>query len=126
MTLTLLDRPALTGAVLGTISWGLGYAITQLLAEGLSSVSAYALLSGWWLTAYTASVFRVTIKAAIPLAALYLILFLLAALGGQTWFYRDVSSLTSISILAIGAIQAAVIASPILFNSAFHKVAKRG
>ena len=118
----LFDRPALVGAAIGTMSWGVGYVVTQILAQGLSSVSAYALLSGWWLTAYTASVFRVTTKAAIPLAMLFLVLFLLAALGGQTWFYRDVSSLTLLSMLGIGAVQAVVTASPILFNSAFHKV----
>lgn len=125
MALTLLDRPALTGTVIGTLSWGTGYAVTQLLAQGFSSALAYALLSGWWLTAYTASVFRVTVRAAIPLAALYLVLFFLAALTDQTWFYRDVSSLTLLSILTLGAAQAVVVASPILFNSAFHKLAKR-
>lgn len=113
------EQRTLLGGSIGAISWCVGYFTTQVVGDGLSAASAYAVLAGWWLTAYTASVFQVPIKSVIPLAGIYFVFILIATLGGHTWFYRDAASLTLFPSLFIGVLQTIVIVSPILFNCVF-------
>ncbi|WP_145930988.1 hypothetical protein [Immundisolibacter cernigliae] len=118
----MIDRRTLAGALIGAISWGIGYFGTRALAEGMSAASAYAVLVGWWLTAYVSSRFALPFLAVVPLSVVYLALFIAAVLGDQSWFYRDVSSLPLSSVLGIGLIQAIFVSSPILFDGFFRQV----
>lgn len=120
----MMNRKSLSGALIGAISWIVGYWVTRLVGEGMSAVSAYALLVGWWLTAYVSSRLDLSIAAAILLSLGYWALFIVAALAGQPWFYRDVSTLAFPAILWIGLLQAAVIGSPILFDRLFRRVSE--
>ena len=116
----MIDRKSLTGAMIGAISWFVGYFVARLLGEGMSGVSAYAVLVGWWLTAYVSSRFTLPITTMLPLSVAYLALFFIAAISGQSWFYRDVSALTFPALLWIGLVQAVAISSPILFDWLFR------
>lgn len=113
-------RRTLAGAVIATVSWIIGYFATRAVTEGMSATSAYAVLVGWWFTAYVASRVAIPVLAAAPLSAAYFALYLFAAIGGQSWFYGDVSSLTLVQTLGIGLLQAAIIGSPILFDGLFR------
>jgi hypothetical protein len=120
----MMNRKSLSGALIGAISWIVGYWVTHLVGEGMSAVSAYALLVGWWLTAYVSSRLELSIAAATLLSLGYWALFIVAALAGQPWFYRDVSTLAFPAILWTGLMQAAVIGSPILFDRLFQRVSE--
>lgn len=121
-----MNRKSLSGALIGLISWVAGYWVTRLIGDGMSAVDAYALLVGWWLTAYVSSRFALSIAAAILLSLGYWVLFMVAALAGQPWFYRDIFALTFPTMLWIGLLQAAVIGSPILFDRLFQRVSQIG
>lgn len=111
-----MNRKSLSGALIGSISWIAGYWMTRIVGEGMGAVDAYALLVGWWLTAYVSSRFALSIAAAIILSLGYWVLFIVAALAGQPWFYKDVVELTLPAMLWIGLLQAAFVGSPILFD----------
>jgi hypothetical protein len=68
----MIDRRILAGALTAAVSWTVGYFATLAIGEGMSSVSAYAVIVGWWLTAYVSSSFVLPVAAAIPLALGYL------------------------------------------------------
>ena len=112
----MMNRKSLSGALIGSISWIAGYWMTRIVGEGMVAVDAYALLVGWWLTAYVSSRFALSIAAAIVLSLGYWVLFIVAALAGQPWFYKDVVELTLPAMLWIGLLQAAFVGSPILFD----------
>jgi hypothetical protein len=97
-------------------TWALGYFGTKALAAGMSATSAYAVLVGWWLTAYTSASLTTPVLAIVPLFASYLVLFIVVALSGHSWFFRDVSSLSLVAVIGIGAAQAVVICTPLLFD----------
>ena len=120
----MMERRAFTGALTGAVCWVVGYGATQILGEGLSAISAYAALVGWWLTAYVSSRLALPVASALPLAVAAFSLFLLAAVNGQDWFYRDVSLLPFSAVLGRGLVQAAVISSPIIFDWLFGQVVR--
>lgn len=120
----MMNRKSLLGAMIGAISWIVGYWVTRFVGDGMSAVDAYALLVGWWFTAYVSSRFALSIAAAVLLSLGYWVLFVIAALVGQPWFYRDVLELTFPAMLWIGLLQAAVIGSPILFDRLFRRVSQ--
>jgi hypothetical protein len=91
----------------------------------MSAASAYAVLVGWWLTAYVAAKLAVPVRSIAPLFIGYLVLFLTATLSGQSWFYREAMSLSLASAVGLGAAQAAVVVSPILFEGAVRQVLQR-
>lgn len=121
-----MSRKYLFGAVIGAISWGVGYWVTRFVADGMSAVDSYALLMGWWLTAYVSSRFALSIATAVSLFFGYWMLFIIAALTGQTWFYKDALEITFPAVLWIGLLQASVIGSPILFDRIFQRVSQVG
>ncbi len=110
------NRSVIKGAAVGVISWGIGYFMTLALSNGLSSGGGYAVVVGWWLCAYTASVFSVSLLASISLGAIYFLMFIVSASAGKSWLYHDVASLPLLSILEVGLLQSLFVASPILFN----------
>jgi hypothetical protein len=118
----MMNRKSLSGVLVGATSWVAGYWVTRFVAEGMSTVDAYALLVGWWLTAYVSSRFALSIAAAALLSFWYWVLFIVAALAGQPWFYKDVLELTLPAMLWIGLLQAAFVGSPILFDWVFQRV----
>lgn len=107
---------AFIGALVGSTAWGLGYALTLILGQGLAAVNAYAVVVGWWLTAYVAAVLDIPVLSAAILACFYLIIFVFAAFTKHTWFYRDIESLTAAAVFGVGSVQAIMIAAPIIFN----------
>src|SRR4051794_38733078 len=111
-----MTRRILQGGIIAALSWGIGYAVTKWVAAGTSAASAYAVLVGWWLTAYVSSLARLPVLSVIPLSCLYMTAFLTAQLSGRSWFYRDIVSLSVSSSLAIGMAQSLVVISPILFD----------
>lgn len=118
------NREAVSGALIAAVSWIAGYVVTHLIGDGMSAVSAYALIIGWWLTAYAAAVFQVQMTATLPLGGLYFIFFLVAGFVGNTWFYRDVESLGVPMVFLVGFTQAVGVVSPIFFNSIFQRIVK--
>lgn len=112
--------------MIGALSWIAGYWVIRFVGDGMSAVDAYALLVGWWFTAYISSRFALSIAAAVLLSLGYWVLFVIAALVGQPWFYRDVLDLTFPAMLWIGLLQAVVIGSPILFDRLFQRVSQIG
>jgi hypothetical protein len=113
------ERRLLEGTLIAATMWATGYFGTQVLVAGMSAVSSYAVLVGWWLTTYAAAKFDIDLMVFVPLFVTYLALFLVTAFCGQPWFYRDLSSLSLFSLIAIGAIQAVIVCSPILFDWVF-------
>ncbi|MBW8363856.1 MAG: hypothetical protein K0M39_04835 [Rhizobium sp.] len=122
----MMNRKSLSGAMIGAISWIAGYWMIRFVGGGMSAVDAYALLVGWWFTAYVSSRFALSIAVAVLLSLGYWVLFVIAALVGQPWFYRDVLDLTFPAVLWIGLLQAVVIGSPILFDRLFQRVSQIG
>lgn len=112
----MIDRGSFTGALIAASSWTAGYFATVALGHELSAVSAYAVIVGWWLTAYVSSIFALSISVSIPLFVGYFLLFLVATMSGQSWFYRDVATLTVPAVLGIGSVQAIAVCSPIIFD----------
>ncbi|MDR6983959.1 hypothetical protein J2X32_002601 [Rheinheimera pacifica] len=98
-------------------AWFLAYWIVQYFGAGLSAVEGYSIVSGWWAAAYVASKLAIDLKKIYPLILLYFLLFFLYTISGGTWFYRDASSAPILSVLAIGAMQAGFVASPVFFNN---------
>lgn len=113
------------GALIGAMTWGLGYVLTLAFGQGMAAVDSYAVIVGWWLTAYVAAVLNVPVGSAAILALLHLIAFVFAALTNHSWFYRDVESLPAMSIFVIGGLQAVVVAAPLIFNWVLKRVLVR-
>lgn len=107
-------------ALTAATSWAVGYFATLTLGKGMGAVSAYALIVGWWLTAYISSSLALRVTAVIPLFTGYLGMFLVVTISGQPWFYRDVTSLTLPATLVIGLAQALIVCSPLLFDGLFR------
>ena len=112
----MIDRKTFAGALTAALSWTVGYSATLALGQGMSGVSAYAVLVGWCLTAYVSSSLALPISAVIPLSAGYFVVFLVATTGGQSWFYKDAYSLTLPAALGIGLAQTLAVCSPIVFD----------
>jgi len=103
-------------------SWAIGYGTTLVIGDGMSSVFGFAVIVGWWFSAYCASVFRLSVLASLYAAIFYFVLFGIAAIGEQTWFYRDIPSLTLVSAIGVGFAQSFVISSPVLMHALFTKI----
>jgi hypothetical protein len=116
-----IDRRILGGAVIAAASWAVGYFATLAVGQGMSAVSAYAALVGWWLTAYVSSTLTLPVASVVPLFVACLTLFLVATMCGQSWLYRDASSLAFRDALEIGVLQALAICSPIMFDWLFRQ-----
>lgn len=113
------------GALIGAMTWSLGYVLTLALGQGMAAVDAYAVIIGWWLTAYVAAVLNVPVGSAAILALLHLVVFVFAAVTNHSWFYRDVESLSAMSIFVVGGLQALVIAAPLIVNWVLKRVLVR-
>jgi|tagenome__1003787_1003787.scaffolds.fasta_scaffold20778468_3 hypothetical protein len=111
----------LRDGAIAAISWGVGYALTKWLTVGTSAAAAYALLVGWWLTAYVSSLARLSLSSVIPLWTVYVALFLGAQVSGKTWFYRDTASLGFLSGISIVIAQSVIVISPILFDTTVRR-----
>jgi len=122
----MIDQRSLAGALTAFVSWAVGYFATLAIGQGLSAVSAYAVIVGWWLTAYISASFSLPVAAVVPLFVGYLALFLVATISGQSWFYRDVVSLTVPEALGIGLAQALAVCSPLLFDWLFRQAIRIG
>ena len=118
------DRRVFAGSLAAAGSWTLGYLATFALCQGMSAASAYAVIVGWWFTAYVSSHFALPVAAAIPIAVGYLALFLIASFSGETWFYRDIASLSMSMVFGLGVVQALAIGSPILFDGLFRQAVR--
>lgn len=115
----MIDRSVFVGLAVSAISWLAGYFLTLVLSDGLSGSAAYALVGGWWFTAYTAAIFAVPLSAALPLGGIYFLVFVVSAITGTSWLYHDVASLPLLAVFGIGLLQSFFVASPILFNNFF-------
>lgn len=115
----------LRGAVIGAICWIVGYVATLFITDGMSAAANYAVLVGWWLTAYVSSIFALPILASVPLAIGYLVVFFIAAVGGYAWFYHDVVSLPVSSTIVVGLVQSLVVASPIVLDWSVRRFMQR-
>ena len=110
-------RTYFRGTISIFVSWLVGYFFIRTLGMGLSTVEAYALINGWWLCAYVASKFEISLIAVIPGGVIYFVAFIMAALSGQDFFYRDIQGVGLAGILAVAALQTLMFVSPIIFNS---------
>lgn len=105
------------GTVVTFGAWLLGYSVVWILGAGLSAVEAYALIVGWWLCAYVSSKLHVSLIVAVPVGAVYFVLFVVAALLGQDFFYKDIQGAGFVGTLTVAFLQAFVIVSPVIFDS---------
>lgn len=113
---------AVWGAAIAATGWIIGGSVMRYLFDDSPAVSAYASLVGWWFTAYLSSRFDLPIITIVPLGVVSYVLFLIAAIGGYTWFYRDAYALTVPMALGLGLAQAFIVSSPIVFDWTFRQV----
>jgi hypothetical protein len=102
------------------LSWLVGYFVTQVIADGLSTAQTLSIVIGWWFTAYIASNFSISLAAAYLLSGIYFLIFFALAFAEKSWLYRDAGSLSFQAICEVGLLQAFFVASPILFNRVFQ------
>lgn len=115
-------RRANLDAMIAAASWLAGYVITTILASGMNAASAYAVIVGWWLTLYVSAKLTLHVLSAVPLFIGYFVVFIAATLAGQSWFYREATSLPFSFVVEIGVAQAFVIVSPILLEEGIRRV----
>lgn len=111
-----MKRNAWIGAIVIAAAWLIGYYAVRLFGKGFSAVEAYALIVGWWLSAYAVAKFEVPISSTIPVGSSYFVVFLAAAFLKLDWFYRGTQEADIGSILLIGFLQTAAVVSPVFFN----------
>lgn len=110
-----IKRIILGAAIVGG-SWIIGGVTTLYLFADSPSRGAYALLVGWWFSAYLASKFEIPMTSAVPLGATYYIMFIMSGLLGKDWFYHDIQGANIGWILVLGLTNTVAIVSPILFD----------
>lgn len=106
----------LLGSFWAGLAWAFGYACVAVIGEGLSAVSTYAVITGWWFAAFVSSKLKLGLGTVAPLMGLYYLSFLACTFAGIDWFYRDVADASVQRIFVVGLLQSAVIASPVIFN----------
>lgn len=109
------------GAAIAGGGWIIGGAIPLYLFADSPSRGAYALLVGWWFSAYLGSKLEIPMTSAIPLGAAYYIMFVTSGLLGKDWFYHDIQGANIGWILMLGLTNSIAVVSPILFDSLFRK-----
>lgn len=115
----------LFGIVVTFGAWLLGYSVVRILGTGLSAVEAYALIVGWWSCAYVSSKLQVSPVVVVPVGAVYFVLFVVAALLGQDFFYRDIQGVSFVGMLAVASLQTFVVVSPVIFDSIVSLLLKK-
>ena len=118
----MITRQSFLDALIAAISWIAGVWLVHILLKGLDATEAYAVIVGWWLTAYISSKLVLHISLVIPLFFMFLSLFIIAAACGQSWFYREISSLSLVDLFEIGLAQSLFVCSPIIFDYLFCKI----
>jgi hypothetical protein len=110
-------------------SWVVGYFATVALGKGLSAIEAYSLITAWWLCAYVSSKLDISFVASVLGGGIYFVVFVIAALSGQDFFYRDIGGASIVGVLSVAVFQSIVFASPVLFNRlvsfGFVKIGKK-
>jgi hypothetical protein len=106
--------------------WTIGYvAAARLLFRTLASANGYALLTAWWIVAYTASKTAPRPLSGLVAGGLFALLFVLSAVFERDWLYHDMVGVGFWWALAIGALQGLVVASPILFDAGVEVLRRR-
>lgn len=120
-----MTRRIWAGTLIGALSWIVGSGLTTMMAGGLSASSGYAVVVGWWLTAYVSGKCRIQWFSAVQLFAIYWVACVGASIAGSDWFYRDVSSLTLAWLLVVASMQVALVASPVVFDGVVRVLLER-
>jgi len=126
----MITRKSFTDAIIVAMSWFIGYWITRFFGQGAEAVIGYAIIGGWWFTAYISAKLVLHISLVIPLFFGYFLLFTIAGITGEASFYRDIYSLSfnniSFSVflffLGINLAQSFFICSPVIFDWLFRKI----
>jgi hypothetical protein len=105
--------PLFRGSGIAFLSWAAGYLVTLSIFNGEQSAANYAVMVGWWLTAYVSTTFALPIGTIVPLCIVYILFFLIVAYIGKQWLYHDVVSLSASSKIWVGFLQSVLVASPI-------------
>ena len=126
----MITRKSFIDALIVAMIWIIGYWIARVFAQGMEASTTYAVVVGWWFTAYMTSRFNLSISLLIPLFIGYFLLFTFAAIIEEPWFYRDIYlfSFSDISFssllffLVIASLQSFFICSPVIFDFLFRKI----
>lgn len=111
-----------SGLLIYILAWVSGYCLTLFIGAGLSAVSGYAILVGWWCAAYCSATFNIKPVVSIFAAGIFFILFLFVKYFSKDWFYHDIASLTYYKAAFIALIQCFFVASPVIADAGFRKV----
>lgn len=114
----MIPHTSFLAALVAAASWGTGHGIAVLLTQDSPSSQAYAVITGWWLTAYESAKFSLPVRAAVPLAIGYLAVYVVLAAIGSNFLYRDTADAPLYFLMPIGAAQALIFCSPPLFDHA--------
>ncbi|MGH1360725.1 MAG: hypothetical protein ACRBC3_18350 [Burkholderiaceae bacterium] len=115
-------RKTYADAVWAATAWGIGYYIVREMTSGMSGSIGYAIVSGWWFTAYISAHLRINLATFFVLLLVTFILAMILWGVGSDLLYRDNSALSFEQASLIGAMQALVVASPVVFNWTVAKV----
>jgi len=116
----MINRKSIAGALIAAICWMVGYCVASIFGEGMSAVTAYSIIVGWWLTAYISSKFLLNISLIIPLFFCSFFVLMTAGVNGKFFFYKNVP-LSFLDLLTISLAQSFVICSPIIFDWLMQK-----
>lgn len=114
-------KQVILGAAIIGGSWVVGGALMLYLFSDSPSRGAYALLVGWWFSAYLSSKLEIPVTSVIPLGVVYYVAFTMSGLFGKDWFYHDIQGANVGWILLLGLTNTIAVVSPILFDWIFRK-----
>jgi hypothetical protein len=80
--------------------------------------SVYAGITAWWLGAYVAAKFEIDLRSALLAGVPFWIFYVLQALAGKDWFYRDASALSVPWLLVLAGVAALIFLTPAVFDQA--------
>jgi hypothetical protein len=87
------------------------------LARGAAARDAYAIITAWWLVAYSVAKFGFSQKIAPYVGAMFLALFMLQGASGRNrWFYHDLQGASLFQQLVIAMMEALFVVSPLIFD----------
>src|SRR5690606_34130771 len=120
-----LKRNARPGALVIACAWAGGYCLTTALGGWSADAGAFGVIVGWWLSAYSSAKLRVPVESAFLLGGGYYFAFLAAGLLNLEWFHGDAGTMGWPRLILFGVLQAALFASPVVFDWIFG-LAKKG
>jgi hypothetical protein len=101
------------------VGWLSGYLIAENVFMDSSAVTGYALLCGWFFTAYLAAKFNGSLAGAICVVFIVSGISFCWGISGSNLFYHDIHGAGIIHIFIISMAHGVMVSSPAFFNLVF-------